>query len=146
MTTNQIGEISIDLVLGGKDQYERDLTSIENDTRQKTRRTGDILSKFGIGLAAGFGATVLKMADDLNKSFQTIQISTGAIGEDLESLESSLVRLTTATAHGPGDVADAIAALHTEFGTLDGDLEQQARLLLDIQLSLIHISEPTRPY
>ena len=51
MTTNQIGEISIDLVLGGKDQYERDLTSIENDTRQKTRRTGDILSKFGIGLA-----------------------------------------------------------------------------------------------
>ncbi len=76
----------------------------------------------GAGIAAGVGGAVAlgSIGDSFDQAFDTIRIGTGAVGEDLEGLQSTFKDVFAAVPTDIGSAATAIADLNTRTG-LTGD-------------------------
>ena len=147
-----VGEVSVDLVLEGQEEYRTDMTDLENQTRTKVRSISDLLGKFGIASVAVFGATILKMTTDLNGAFRAIEVGTGATGAELAQIESVTLDVLEEVPDSVDAVGRAVAALSTEFGLVDEELKEAAIAALtlsrntdsDVIGSLDDLSQLTR--
>lgn len=105
---------------------------VEADTGPAEKGLGGLRSKIG-GLAgpiaiagaavAGVGFAAFKMADDFDKAFKSIRVSTGATGEELAGLEDSFLDVFQKVPNGAQEVANAIGAMRSETGFAGDTLE-----------------------
>lgn len=78
------------------------------------------------------GGLALKAAVDIDDAYDNIRFGTGAVGEDLDSLQRSFDNVAKNTPAKVGDVSNAIADLNTRMGLTGPTLETLASQMLEL--------------
>ena len=121
------GSIVIDTKINQAD-LEKGLKNMQTKIKSagdSLKKTGQDLTKYITLPIVALGGTALAAADQIDKAYKTIQISSGATGKDLEALHTVFDDLFTQVPQGADEVANAIANLNTLTGATDHILQEE---------------------
>src|SRR5690625_1492793 len=127
------GSIVIDTKINQAD-LEKGLKNMQTKIKSagdSLKKTGQDLTKYITLPIVALGGTALAAADQIDKAYKTIQISSGATGKDLEALHDVFDDLFTQVPQGADEVANAIANLNTLTGATDQILQDLSKSVLD---------------
>jgi TP901 family phage tail tape measure protein len=88
------------------------------------------------GAAAGAGVALFKLGSDFDKTYKSIQKSTGATGKDLDALKGSFKNVAKQTGASFEDISGAVASVSQRTGATGKDLE-------DLSLQMLRLSSVT---
>ena len=103
---------------------------------------GGIASKIGAALKTPIGAAItigvvgavaaLNLGGEFDKAFDTIRVGTGAIGDDLDDLQSDFKAVFSSIPADMDPVATAIADINTRLGLTGVPLQEMARQFVEL--------------
>src|SRR5690625_11624 len=90
------------------------------------------MSKYLTAPIVALGGVAFAAANDIDKAFNTIAISSGAVGKDLEDLEDTFLDVFGSVSNGADETANALANLNTLTGATDDTLADLTKNVLDV--------------
>ncbi|MFS0776088.1 phage tail tape measure protein [Neobacillus sp. 3P2-tot-E-2] len=115
----------------GMENAETQMNNAENQTKGWASNIGTIAAGAvaGLGIAlAGVGIAGFKMADDLDKSLNGLQASTGATQEEMKGMEESLKNIYNANlGESFDDIAQSMALVKQNTGLTGEELEKTTK-------------------
>lgn len=82
--------------------------------------------------AVAIGAAALKLAGDFDEAYDSIQVTTGATGKELDGLKDSFKNVFSSIPADGGDVAKALAAINQKTGATGAPLETLTRQIVEL--------------
>src|SRR5690625_4420438 len=127
------GSIIIDTKINEAD-FEKGLKNMQDkfkSTADHIKKTGQDLTKYITLPVVALGGVAAAAANDVDKAYKDIQISSGASGKDLEALHGVFDDLFTQVPQGADEVANSMANLNTLTGATDQVLQDLSKSVLD---------------
>ncbi len=128
--------------LDGMDKANRATEDVGTKTERSATKSGLAWNKIGkAALAAGaivataaaaMGVAVLKLAGDFDDAYDSIQVGTGATGEELGDLQASFDKVFRSIPADGGSVAKAMTAIAQKTGATGAPLETLTTQIVEL--------------
>ena len=124
-------EIGKMLVKIGADisDLEKKLKEAE-DAVSSFEKVGETLTKNITAPLMAIGAVAYKAFLDVDEGLDTVLISSGAVGKELESLQQSVKNIARIVPSSFGEIGAVVGQLNTRFGVMDKTLERLSTQIL----------------
>ena len=127
---NEIASLFISLK-ANTGQFTSNINKASRSAKTSFTGMAASLGKIAAGMAVAVAAAAVKIGVDFEKAFKKVQVSTGFVGKDMESLKDSIKLVSAGTSESLDGISAAFGAVITRFKSTAQQAEEAVKPLAD---------------